>query len=79
MLSCFHNMKISHKITLGFLALILLPLVILLTYNFTPLPPNNPLSSLFKMDITFGQYGTGCQRKLDSVETITQSLPPTAA
>ena len=33
MLSCFHNMKISHKITLGFLALILLPLVILLTYN----------------------------------------------
>lgn len=35
MLSCFHNMKISHKITLGFLALILLPLVILLTYNFS--------------------------------------------
>lgn len=28
-------MKISHKITLGFLALILLPLVILLTYNFS--------------------------------------------
>ena len=74
MLSCFHNMKISHKITLGFLALILLPLVILLTYNFSSFTKQSNEQLIQNGNYILGNMEQDVNEKLDSVETITQSL-----
>ena len=68
------NLKISHKLTLGFLILIVFPLFLLWFYNFRSFTEQSNQQLIQSGKYILDSIEQDVNEKLDSVETIIQSL-----